>query len=557
VAEGKPHASWLESGIQALLQLARSTPERRAEVLAGIQQGSQPTGIYYVLLGISALIAGFALIIDSDATLIGANVVAPLMTPIFGIALGLARGDVRLLRTALIAEFGGALVAVALCFLLGLLPFSVEATPSLLAQTRPTLIDLMVATLAGLAGALAMIDERVSPVLPGVAIATALNPPVAAIGLCLALGAYEGAWGAFLLFFANVLAILAVAGATFVIAGFVTRAEIGSLGSLARRFSVAALGLIVVGTLLTRHLVTLVDDLRTERAIRETLDLELAQEPSTALVKIEFDRRPDAVEVLSTVMTPRVIPPERVERIQTALSERLQEPVRLFLRCSMTKEITATGSANLRPYLSLDGTVTEAPLAPEMRLLQEAEQVAREVAATRPEIALLDLDLVSVPTGPVLIVSIQTPRDPDPEAVGRFEAVLRERLDVANVQVVVRRIDSTDITGKGKILFGAAHFGKTTEEEAARRRLVEAGVRAGLEALPNLFVTAIDAVRAGSGWGVRAEAVGPRVPTPAEIRDVEKRAGKSLGEPVQLSVRAQVDVMVTGGGYAAIGDPRR
>jgi hypothetical protein len=89
-----------------------------------IQAGSQPTLTYFALLGISELIAGFALIIDSDATLIGANVVAPLMTPIFGIALGLARGDLRLLRIALIAEFGGALVGVGLCFLLGLLLFA-------------------------------------------------------------------------------------------------------------------------------------------------------------------------------------------------------------------------------------------------------------------------------------------------------------------------------------------------------------------------------------------------------------------------------------------------
>ena len=148
----------------------------------------------------------------------------------------------------------------------------------------------MIAALAGTAGALAMIDERVSPALPGVAIATALNPPIAAIGLCLALGAYEGAWGAFVLFFANVLAILAVAGVTFVVAGFVSRAEIGSLGGLARRFSVAAVGLLLVTGLLTQYLVASVRDLRTERAINETLDHELANEPSTALVSVEFDR---------------------------------------------------------------------------------------------------------------------------------------------------------------------------------------------------------------------------------------------------------------------------
>lgn len=546
--------SWLESWARALVGLASVSSERRAEVLVGIQEGSQPTTIYYVLLGLSELIAGFALIIDSDATLIGANVVAPLMTPIFGVALGLARSDLRLLRKALIAEFGGALVGVVLCFGIGLLPFAVEPTRSLLAQTQPTLIDLMVATLAGIAGALTLIDERVSPVLPGVAIATALNPPIAAIGLCLALGAYQGAWGAFLLFFANVLAILAVGGAMFVIAGFVTRSEIGSLRSLVRRFSVAAIGLVLVATLLTRHLVTLVQDLRTERAIKETLDHELAQEPSTALVKVEFDRGSDGVEVLSTVLTPRVIGPERVARIQQSLSVRLERPVRLFMRCSLTKDVSATGSTNLRPYLSLDGTVTEAPLAPDMRLLQEAEQVAREVASERPEIALLDVDLVPLPTGPVLIVSVQTPRDPEPEAVARFEARLRERLGDPDLQVVVRRIDSTDITAKGKILYGAAHFGD--REAAGRRREVEEVVRARIEALPNLFVTAIDAVRAGSGWSVRAEAVGPRVPTPEEVRGVERQAGRDLGEAVQLSLRARIDLMVTGTRYETIGEAR-
>ena len=404
--------SWLESWVRALLELASVSSARRAEVLASIVEGSQPTTIYYVLLGISELIACFALIIDSDATLIGANVVAPLMTPIFGVALGLARGDLRLLRTALIAEFGGAFVGVALCFLLGLLPFALEPTPALLAQTRPTLIDLMVAALAGLAGALAMIDERVSPVLPGVAIATALNPPIAAIGLCLALGAYQGAWGAFLLFFANVLAILGVAGAMFVFAGFVTKSEIGSLRGLARRFAGAGIGLFVVTVVLTRHLVGMVGDLRTERAIKETLDSELAQEPSTALESVEFDRAREGVEVLSTVRTPHVIPPERVKRMQDALSSRLGEPVRLFVRCSLTKDVTATGSTNLRPYLSLNGRVTEAPLAPEMRLLQQAEQVAREVAGTRPEIALLDVDLVHAGTTPVLVVSRADPAQP-------------------------------------------------------------------------------------------------------------------------------------------------
>lgn len=556
-ASGPPRlASFVESWLRALRELGEASPARRAAVLADVQEGSQPTLIYYALLGISELIAGFALIIDSDATLIGANVVAPLMTPIFGVALGLARGDLTLLRIALVAEFGGALVGVALCFGLGLLPFAVEVTPGLLAQTRPTLIDLMVAALAGTAGALAMIDERVSPALPGVAIATALNPPVAAIGLCLALGAYQGAWGAFLLFSANVLAILAVAGVMFVVAGFVSRAEIGSLRGLARRFAAAALGLLLVTGLLTNYLVAMVRDLRTDRAITETLDLELAQEPSTALVSVDFDRGEEDVEVLSTVRTPRVIPPERVKRIQQALSQRLEQPVRLFVRCQMTKDVTATGSTSLRPYLSLNGSVTEAPLSPEMRLLQQAEQVAREVAAARPDIELVDTDLVEMPSGPVIVVSVQMPRDPPTEGVARFQAALRERLVDPKLRVVVRRIDSRDFTEKGRILFGAAHLGDQTDETRQRTRAVEEAVQDGIQARPDLFVTAIDAVPAGRGWAVRAEVVGPRVPTPAEARAVEKAAAASVGAPVAVSLHASTDVVVTGARYEPLSADR-
>jgi len=535
--------------VRALLDIASVSRERRATVLSDIQVGSRPTPAYYVLLGLSELIAGFALIIGSDATLIGANVVAPLMTPIFGISLGLMRGDLRLLRTAALAEFGGAAFGAALCFLLGLMPFMLDPTPSLLAQTRPTLIDLFVAALAGFAGGLAMIDERISPALPGVAIATALNPPIAALGLCLAYGAYQGAWGAFLLFFANVLAILGVGAVLFVAAGFVTRAEIGSLGGLARRFAPAVIGLLVVTGLLTQYLVTMIQTLRTNRTITAVLDEQLSREPNTALMSLDFSRSDGAVEVLSTVSAPRVISPERVKVIQDALASHLGGPVRLFVRCNLTKDVTATGSANVRPYLSLNGRVTEEPLVPQMQLVQQAEQVAREVVATRPDIVLKDIELVEFSSGPVLVISIESPRSPSPANVARFEALLRERLGETRVRVVVRTAASVDVTSKGRILLGEAHFGDLSPDEVRQRETVEGAIRDRLQGLPNVFVTAVDAFRQDSGWVVRADVVAPRVPAPGEILGVEQSAAKVIGEPVELTVRATTEIVVTGTQY--------
>jgi uncharacterized hydrophobic protein (TIGR00271 family) len=550
----RARTTWATAWIDAIRGLGSVSAERRERLLEDIRIGSQPTPTYYVLLGISELIAGFALIIDSDATLIGANVVAPLMTPIFGVSLGLMLGDFRLLRKALAAEFGGALFGVLLCVLLGVMPFVGEPSAALLAQTRPTLIDLLVAALAGFAGVLALMDERVSPVLPGVAIATALNPPIAALGLCLASGAYAGAWGAFLLFFANVLAILAVAAVLFLIAGFVRRTEIGSVGTLARRFAPAAIGLLLVAGLLTNYLIGLVENLRTQQAIQSVLDEALSQEPNTALVNVDFSRTRDGIDVLSTITTPHVVEPQLVKKTQDTLAARLGEQVRLYVRCSVTQDVSATGSTSVRPYLSLNGRITEAKLSPAMRLLQQAEQVAREVAPTRPDIRLQNVELVELASGPVLVISIESSRTPDTADVARFENVLRERLGERWLHVVVRKTLTADVTAKGRILLGSAHFGDADAAAVARQERVEQAVRDGIQAVPDRFAAAVDAIEQDGGWRVRAEVVGPKLPTPAEVRAVEERAAAAVSAAVRLSVWARAEAQVTAERYAPLSD---
>src|SRR5262249_44018411 len=167
---------------------------------------------------------------------------------------------------------------------------------------------------------------------------------------------------------------------------------------------------------------------------------------------VEFDHDKGGVDVLAEVRTPHVPVPGRVNEIQDALASRLRMPVRLFMRCTLTKDVTATGSTTLRPYLSLNGEVTTAPISPDMRLLQQAEQVAREVVATRPNIVLKDVQLVNFATGPVIVVSIESSRAPNPEQVARFEALLQERLGEQNVRVMIRVAESVDTTSKGRVL---------------------------------------------------------------------------------------------------------
>ena len=164
------------------------------------------------------------------------------MTPIFGIALALIRGDATLLGRAVRAEIVGVLLTVALAACFGFLMPELEATQEMLSRTKPNLLDLLVAVFAGFAGAYAMVDEHISPALPGVAIATAIVPPLANSGLCIAMGAYYGALGSFLLFFANFLSILLVASTIFWASGMAR--EFGSITKkdVFRRFGLATFG---------------------------------------------------------------------------------------------------------------------------------------------------------------------------------------------------------------------------------------------------------------------------------------------------------------------------
>jgi uncharacterized hydrophobic protein (TIGR00271 family) len=553
VSDGAASPGGAKTRLRSLIgDLLSVFPARRAAVLDDIRSGSAPRPIYYVMLGASALIAGFGLLANSPAVVIGAMLVSPLMTPIFGITVGLSGAGLRLLRDALIAEFSGVLLAVALGFLLGLLPLSLSATPEMLARTSPNLLDLFVAALAGLAGCLAMIDERIGASLPGVAIATSLTPPLTTCGLCLALGAYEGAWGAFLLFFANFLAILVVATTIFIVAGFVRREELGSAANLLRRYAAAVIGLLLVTVLLTVQLVDVVRERRTDSAIRAVLAEQFLDEPNTTLVDVHHSHDRGRLEILAGVRASHVLSPHQVQTAQDALRARLGPDVDLYFRCSVTKDVAARGSAHLLAQLTLDGTFTDRELSPAARLAQIAEQTVRDILVDRPDILLQDVNVLQMPVGPVVVVSIQSARDPIPPQIGRAEKAIRERTSDPSVVLLVRTVVSSDITSTGRVLLGQAHFGVSSEQDAVVARTLEESTRKHIGALRNIIPNSVDAARSGEGWEVRAEVVGATVPSPDEIAAIEQTLTSEITAPVTLSVWARAEVVVTGRRYESV-----
>jgi uncharacterized hydrophobic protein (TIGR00271 family) len=167
---------------------------------------------YWLLLPLAAVIASAGVVSDSTATVIGAMIVAPLMTPILGIVLAVVLADRANLRRCLVLVVVGAAAVVVIGWLMGLFvpyPVVAAANTQVAARVTPRIVDLVAALATGAVGSVALARSDISDTLPGVAIAISLVPPLAVVGLTLESGAPHQSLAAFLLFTTNVAAILA------------------------------------------------------------------------------------------------------------------------------------------------------------------------------------------------------------------------------------------------------------------------------------------------------------------------------------------------------------
>ena len=176
----------------------------RDEVVASISKGVEFRGVNLWVLIFATMIASLGLNVDSAAVIIGAMLISPIMGPIMGVGLSLGINDFELLKKSLrnlTLMFIVAIVASTLYFFLS--PLSANSS-ELLARTTPTTYDVLIALFGGLAGMVAQTrQDRTSTVIPGVAIATALMPPLCTAGFGIATGQLRFFLGAFYLFFIN------------------------------------------------------------------------------------------------------------------------------------------------------------------------------------------------------------------------------------------------------------------------------------------------------------------------------------------------------------------
>ena len=275
----------------------------RAAVLAHVDDQGALWPRYAFMALMSAGIAMLGLLQNSVAVIIGAMLISPLMGPIVAMGMALATFDFRALRTALVTLAAG--VALALLIAVAIVAISPlqQPTPEILARTEPNLFDLLIAILSGLAGAYATITRKGETIV-GVAIATALMPPLAVVAFGIAVGNAAIANGAAFLFMTNLLAIAL------------------SVTAMARWYGFAAgdsphqaawQATMIVGTfvLLSVPLGLALNHIAargtTERTVRATLT-DAAQQVGGHLTTLRVDDDGSALQVEAVVLVPRSDP---------------------------------------------------------------------------------------------------------------------------------------------------------------------------------------------------------------------------------------------------------
>lgn len=200
---------------RAIPQLER---EDRISLVERVQNASQWNFDFIALICLSTAIATLGLMQNSTAVVIGAMLVAPLMTPLIGCGLAVVQGNGFLMRSASKSVLLGFLVALLLATLMGTIIPHAGITPEMFSRGKPNALDLAVALISGIAAAYATARPNLLGALPGVAIAAALVPPIATSGVALAHGDFVTSAGAAMLFFTNIVAIvLGAAAALFAV----------------------------------------------------------------------------------------------------------------------------------------------------------------------------------------------------------------------------------------------------------------------------------------------------------------------------------------------------
>jgi len=320
---------WLRRAWDALVSIVpRLEAQDRAEIGAQMRLSGKATRNFLVLMTLSSLIASGGLIQDSGAVVIGAMLIAPLMSPILGSSFAIVNGNSRLLRRALATVGKGAAIAIGVGTLFTmLLPYQ-EITSQVAARTQPNLVDLAVALAAGAAGVYSTAERSALAALPGVAIAVSLVPPLCAAGYGLGTGHFDVAVGASMLFLTNLASILLMGVFFFLLMGFRPRRDTSREAARSGvRWTIFALAALAVPLAFTTARTAVLARVEAEVA----LELRRFQRSDWLIRDVHAYRDSGQIVVRATAVLPEADRARHSRRIVKMLQKGVSQPVKVVL----------------------------------------------------------------------------------------------------------------------------------------------------------------------------------------------------------------------------------
>ena len=407
-----------------------SDKEDERQVVEQVSAGVEFRGTNLWILMCAIMIASLGLNVNSTAVIIGAMLISPLMGPIIGMGLSVGIGDFDLLKRALKNYGVATLISVVTATVYFLISPLNEARSELLARTSPSLYDVLIAFFGGAAGVLALTTKSKGQVIPGVAIATALMPPLCTAGYGLATAQWSYFFGAFYLFFINTVFI---AVATFLGVKFLRFHTLSTLPPERLQYGRRVITVILVITLIPAAVMTvsIVRKNIFERNVASFVERELHQSGTQIIGRaVEHD-------TLRVVAVGRNISDAEVNEARSRMS--------YYGLKSMALEVIQGADAELAARFNSEMAASESRTAVLARQLEEYTRYDTLSAHVADEAGILFPEVVSIAVGrvggeTVALVKIAGGDDNAPHVdLGQLQSWLRTRSGDEQLQLVLRQ----------------------------------------------------------------------------------------------------------------------
>lgn len=336
------------------LKFFETLPKKQKKTIyETIKENALGNSSYFFVVLLGAVVATLGLLTSNIAVIIGAMLISPIMNPLISLSFSIATGDSDLFGKSFKTLLFGIFLALGVSFLATFLVPERSLTPEVLSRTQPTLIDLIIAVASGSAGAYTMFRKTGLMILPGVAIATAIMPPLCVVGIGLSFGNFGVAIGGALLFLANLIAINLAAAIIFKLMGFsIDTAQTPvdpdnqNAGTVfarqhKRRFTVSVVAFVIISIPLSLFMYHIITTTQADNTIKDSLEADLKNYSNVEFVDYSYEHTDGQYDINITVNAERKPTREDIIKIQKSLADELNAPVEVTMRVVFSTEVSA------------------------------------------------------------------------------------------------------------------------------------------------------------------------------------------------------------------------